>query len=369
MSRRGLLTLAAVGAAAGVGFRIWALLLPQGALDADEAVVGLMSRSILHGTLPVFFPGQGYGGTQESFLAAPLVAVFGLTAAAIRAVVVALWAASAILVWRVGLRVLDERRAVVAAVLFWVWPAYFDWKSTRAHGFYGSELFLALAVLLLVLRLAERVTRRDLVLLGLGLGLGLWSSPQVAIVALPALGWLVWRRRFAVRGWAIAVPAAVVGALPWLLGNLRHNWYSLHPGRNEGAWSAHMHNLVVATLPQAPGLRLAWSFEWLGGAAVGPCPSAPLAAGSPRLLVRRPPRLAPLLLIVLIFPVFYFVSPYTWLNSEPRYLTLVMPVFALLAAAALTEPAYAVAAILCAGALSAAGVVELHRHQAPPFRT
>ena len=71
MSRRGLLTLAAVGAAAGIAFRIWALLLPQGALDADEAVVGLMSRSILHGTLPVFFPGQGYGGTQESFLAAP----------------------------------------------------------------------------------------------------------------------------------------------------------------------------------------------------------------------------------------------------------------------------------------------------------
>ena len=128
MSRRGLLTLAAVGAAAGVGFRIWALLLPQGALDADEAVVGLLTRSILHGTLPVFFPGQGYGGTQESFLAAPLVAVFGLTAAAIRAAVVALWAASAILVWRIGLRVLDERRAVVAAVLFWVWPAYFDWK-------------------------------------------------------------------------------------------------------------------------------------------------------------------------------------------------------------------------------------------------
>src|SRR5438309_7125344 len=200
MSRRGLLLLAAVGAAAGIAFRVWALLLPPGALGADEAGVGLMTPGIMDGTLPVFFPGQGYGGTQESFLAVPLVAVFGLKAWAIRAVVVALWAASAILVWRIGLRVLDERRAVLAAVLFWIWPAYFDWKSTRAHGFYGSELFLALAILLLVLRLAERVTRRDLVLLGLGLGLGLWSSPQVAIVALPALGWLVWRRRFAVRG-------------------------------------------------------------------------------------------------------------------------------------------------------------------------
>src|SRR5437763_7445465 len=369
MSRRGLLTLAAVGAAAGVGFRIWALLLPQGALDADEAVVGLMSRSILHGTLPVFFPGQGYGGTQESFLAAPLVAVFGLTAAAIRAVVVALWAASAVLVWRIGLHVLDERRAVVAAVLFWIWPAYFDWKSTRAHGFYGSELFLALAILLLVLRLAEHVTRRDLVLLGLSLGLGLWSSPQVAIVALPALGWLVWRRRSVLSGWPFVLPAAVVGALPWLLGNLRHDWYSLHPGRNEGAWTAHLHNLVVATLPQALGIRLPWSFEWLGGAIVGYLVYAVLAGGFVMLFVRRRAELAPLLLIVVVFPVFYFVSPYTWLQSEPRYLTLVMPVFALLAAAALTRPALAIAAVACAAALSAAGLVELERQHVAPFRT
>jgi hypothetical protein len=369
MRRHGLLAFAVAGAAAGVGFRVWALLLPQGALDADEAVVGLMSRGILHGTLPVFFPGQGYGGTQESFLAAPLVAGFGLQASTIRAVVVALWALSAILVWRIGLRVLDGRRAVVAAVLFWIWPAYFDWKSTRAHGFYGSELFLALAVLLLVLRLDARVTRRDLGLLGLSLGLGLWSSPQVAIVALPALGWLVWRRPSVLRGWPLVLPAAVLGALPWLLGNLRHDWYSLHPGRNEGPWSAHAHNLVVATLPQALGLRLAWSFEWLGGPVVGYLLYAALAAGFLVLLLRRPPQLAPLLLVVVVFPVFYFVSPYTWLNTEPRYLTLVMPVFALLAAAALTKPAYVVAAVLCAAALSTAGLVELHRHDVAAFRT
>jgi dolichyl-phosphate-mannose-protein mannosyltransferase len=369
MRRPGLVALAVAGAAAGIGFRVWALLLPQGAFDADEAVVGLLTHGILHGTLPVFFPGQGYGGTQESFLAAPLMAAFGLQTWVIRSVVVALWAASAILVWRIGLRVLDERRAVAAAVLFWIWPAYFDWKSTRAHGFYGSELFLALAVLLLVLRLEARVTKRDLVLLGLALGLGLWSSPQVAIVALPALGWLVWRRRSVLRGLPLVLPAAVAGALPWLLGNLRHDWYSLHPGRNEGPWSAHAHNLVVATLPQALGLRLAWSFEWLGGAVVGYLLYAGLAAGFVVLLVRRPPRLAPLLLIVIVFPVFYFVSPYTWLNTEPRYLTLVMPVFALLAAAALTKPAYVLAAVLGAATLSAAGLVELDRHQVAPFRT
>ena len=93
MSRRTLFFVALCGAVAGSALRVWAVLLPQGALDADEAVVGLMARGIAHGTLPVFFPGQGYGGTQESFLAAPLVAAFGLETWAVRIVVVVLWAA------------------------------------------------------------------------------------------------------------------------------------------------------------------------------------------------------------------------------------------------------------------------------------
>jgi hypothetical protein len=362
-------TLVALGILAGIGLRVWAVLLPQGALDADEAVVGLLTRGILHGTLPVFFPGQGYGGTQEEFLAAPLVAIFGLHVWAIRIVVCVLWAVAALLVWRIGLRVLDERRAVYAALLFWIWPTYFVWKSTRAHGFYGSELVLGLAALLLVLRLAERVTRRDLVLLGLTLGCGLWSSPQVAIIALPALGWLVWRRREVVRGAPVVLAAGVVGGLPWLLGNLRHDWYSLHPGANEGSWTAHLHNLVVATLPEAIGVRLAWSFEWLGTPVVGYAIYITLVAGFVWLLWRRPPRLAPILLIVAIFPLFYFVSPYTWLQSEPRYLTLVVPLFAILIAYALTTPARAIAAFSVALALTVGGLIELDRHDVVAFRT
>lgn len=363
--RRAVVVLALVG----VGLRIWAWLLPQGALDADEAVVGLLSRSILHGTFPAFFPGQGYGGTQEEWLAAPLVGLFGMQTWAIRAPVIVLWALAAILVWRIGLRVLDPFRAVVAAALFWIWPAYFVWKSERAHGFYGSEVVLGLLVLLLVLRLEERVTRRDLALLGLALGCGLWSSPQVAIIALPALGWLVWRRRDVVRGTAVVVVAGVIGALPWLISNARHGWPSLHPGPNEGPWSEHLHNLVVATLPQSLGLRLAWSFEWLGTPVVAIAVYASVVAGFLRLLWKRPRRLTPVLLIVVLFPVFYFVSPYTWLQSEPRYLTLVVPLFALLLAYAASSIARAAAIVTIALAFSIGGLVELQRHQVVAFRT
>jgi hypothetical protein len=353
-------------AALGLGLRIWAWLLPQGALDADEAVVGLLARGIAHGTVPAFFPGQGYGGTQEELLAAPLVAAFGLHPWTVRTPVILLWAVAAVLVWRIGLRLLEPTQAVVAALVFWLWPTYFIWKSTRAHGFYGSELVLGLLVLLLVLRLRDAPARRDLVLLGLTLGCGLWSSPQVAIVALPALAWLGWTRRGLLRSTPLVLAAAVVGALPWLVGNLRHDWYSLHPGKNEGPWSAHLHNLVVATLPQALGLRLAWSFEWLGTPYLAVPLYAALVLGFAWLLVRRrPPRLAPILLILVCVPVFYFVSPYTWLQSEPRYLTLAVPLFALLLAA--TVPAAPLLAVTIA--FSIGGLVELQRHHVVAFRT
>jgi len=362
MDRRALVVVLAL---VGLGLRVWAWLLPQGALDADEAVVGLLSRGIVHGTFPAFFPGQGYGGTQEEWLAAPLVGIFGLHTWTIRVPVIVLWAVAAVLVWRIGLRLLDPARAVVAALVFWLWPAYFVWKSTRAHGFYGSELVLGLAALLLILRLAERVTRRDLLLLGLALGGGLWSSPQVAIVALPALCWLVWQRREVVRGAPLVVAGGIVGALPWLVANIRHDWPSLHPGANEGPWSQHLHNLVVATLPQALGLRLAWSFEWLGTPVVAIALYAAAVVGFLWLLWKRPPRLGVLLLIVVVFPVFYFISPYTWLQSEPRYLTLVVPLFALLLAYR-TPPAALIAVTL---AFSIGGLVELQRHHVVAFRT
>jgi hypothetical protein len=366
---RPVVLIAIAGAALGVGLRIWVLRSHLGAVDSDEAVVGLLAKGILHGRLPAFFPGQGYGGTQEEFLAAPLIALFGLSATTIRAAPLALWVASVVLVWLIGRRVLDDRRAVLASVVFWVWPAYFIWKSTRAHGFYGSELTLGLVVLWLILRLHDKRSLRDLVFLGLALGCGLWSSPQVAIVALPSLCWLVWTRRSLLRDAPVVLAFAVVGALPWLLGNLRRDWYSLHPGANEGPWTNHVHNLVVSTLPEALGLRLAWSYEWVGGVAVGLPVYALAVGGFGWLLMRHPSRLTPLLLIVLTFPVFYIVSPYTWLQTEPRYLTLVMPVFALLIASAMTTAWRTAAILTVVVAISIGGMIELDRHHVVAFST
>jgi 4-amino-4-deoxy-L-arabinose transferase-like glycosyltransferase len=357
------------GAAAGIGLRAWVLASSQGTLDADEAVYGLMARHVLHGHLTTFFWAQAYGGTQEVLLTAGVFGLFGSSTLALKIVPAVLYAVAAVLVWRVGRRTIGEPGAQVAAVLFWVAPTYFVWKSTRAHGFYGSSLVLGLIVVLMALRLRERYERRDAAVLGIALGLGWWATPQIAILALPAVGWLLWRRPGAARGWPLALVGFLLGAAPWIVANIRHDWYSLHLGADETSKVGHLHNLFAATLPTALGLRLPFSLAWLPGVVVGAALYAGAIAFFVWLLLRRWRQLEPLLVIALVFPVLYYFSPYTWLNTEPRYLVLFAPVVALLAASVLTTFPRAAAGVAVALALSIAGLEEMDRNNLAVFHS
>ena len=339
------------------------LLSSQGALDADEAVWGLMARHVLHGEVPTFFWGQAYGGTQETLVTAALFWVFGPSTAALQTVPILFWAAACLMLWRIGRRTLGEPRARLAAALFWMWPVYFVWKSTRAHGFYGAGLCFGLWSMLAALRLRERPTRADLVSLGLALGLGLWATPQVAILGLPAVAWLVWQRPRLVRRAPLALAGFALGSLPWWLWNARHGWGSLHAAPDSTTPLDHLHNLVVANLPAALGLRVPWTLHWLPGTALGAVGYGAFGIGFLTLLVRRPPGLGLPLLAATCFPVLYVASPYSWLNDEPRYLTLAAPVLVLLVAAA-ASGRRAIAVFAAAAALSFGGLALMEHENA-----
>jgi hypothetical protein len=350
------------GVAAGLLLRVWILASSLGTLDGDEGVWGTMANRVLHGEFSVFMWGQSYGGTQEVLLSVPFVAILGPTPLAIRIVPIALWGVAAILVWRIGRRLVGEFEARFAGLLFWIWSAYFVWKSTRAHGFYGSSAVLGLTVLLLTLRLGERRSRRDLVLLGLALGCGLWASPQVAVLAVPAVLWLLVTRPRIVTGSALVVAGLVVGASPWIVANVRHGFESLHPGIPQGDGIAHLHNLAVATTPTALGLRVPFSLEWLGGPYVGPALYASALAAVLLGLVRGGRALAVATLTFVLFPLLYYISPYTYVNVEPRYLTMLSPIVALVVGSLMTTPRRGVTVLACALALSVTGLAIMqHR--------
>ena len=357
---------AAAGAVTAAALRVWTLSSPIGGFDADEAVWGLMTRRALDGELTAFFWGQAYGGTHEVLLSAPVFAVADSSVATARVVPLALFAAASVLVWRVGRRTIGEPAATAAAVFFAIWPPYLVWKSTRAHGFYGSMVVLSLLVLLLTLRLGDRPSRRDAAALGLCLGLGWWAGPATAVVALPALLWLAVRLRAeALQLWP-ALPAALVGALPWLIWNLSHGFGSLDAAFGSGgSYVDHLRTFFLATFPTMLGLRTPFTLEWVTPELLARTISVAAFLLLVSMLLRDPARRL-LGAVALTYPVLQSLSSFAGLNEEPRYLVLLAPVLALAIAdvAARTVPLAALTAVVLV-ALSVNGIRELNLQQPP----
>ena len=356
----------ALGAVVGVVLRLIVWLSPLGQYESDEAVWGLMARHALDGELSAFFWGQAYGGTLEVLLTAAVFAVAGSGWIALRLVPIALTALAAVLVWRVGRRTVGEPAAAVAAVLFWVFPFYLVWKSVRAHGFYGSGLVLSLLLLLLVLRLAERRSRLDAALLGLVLGVGFWQTAQLVAVALPALAWLTWRRPAVWRDAWAAVPTAFAGALPWTLSNLRHDWWSLSIDAPAPPYLTRLRGGLAGTLPMALDLRLPFTSDWIGGKLVGGTAYVLVVVGLAVLAWRlRRTTVSLLAAVAIAYPFLYALSTYTWLNDEPRYMVLLLPVLALLLSLPARTPARGAAAVLVAAGLSALSIalIDVDRYR------
>jgi hypothetical protein len=203
------------------------------------------------------------------------------------------------------------------------------------------------------------------VLLGIAFGLAWWATPQALVLAGPAVAWLAWRRRELLRHAWLPLLAAIVGALPWLLANLRHDWYSLRGPPAGGTAGDRLHNLASATLPSALGLRLPFTLDWVLGPVAGVLLySLALVAIALATVVRRR-QLGPLALSLLLFPVAYAAAPYAWLTTEPRYLVFLGPVLALTLVAAGGTVRRGVAVACALEVLSIAGVGELARRDPP----
>jgi hypothetical protein len=349
-----------LGGAAGIGLRAWVYGAAMGSPGADEAIVGLMIRHALHGQFTTFYWGQSYGGTQEVLLGVPVFAVFGSGLLQLRSIPMTLSAIAAVLLWRVGRRTVSEPAAAAAGVLFWLWPPYTLVHDTQEWGFYGCDLVYCVLLLLLALRVDERPSRVRVALLGLVVGLVLWESAQVIPIAIAAVTWTVWRKPATLQHLWLALACAVVGALPWLVWNVRHDWSSVLPHSNLQQYEHGLRIFFSPLLLMALGLR-------------SPYTAAPLV---PRLLMyllyavllgafvlvgwkRRHDNVSLLVWVALSFPVVWaFSRRAISLESAPTFLIVLMPVLALLVAQAATTRPRACALVVVGCVVS---VVTLHR--------
>jgi hypothetical protein len=347
----GLLALATVLAAA---LRVGILLSDSlGVLDSDEAVVGLMARHILDGEPTAFFWGQSYGGTLEPLLVALAFALAGSGVLALKLVPILLFALAGLLVWLIGRRTIGDRGAAIAVTLFGLGPAYVVWWSTKERGFYGVTLVLSLLVVLLVLRLHDRVDRRELAALGLAFGVGWWTNAMIGFIAVPAVCWLVWRRPRVLRQAWIAVACAALGASLWIREAVVNDFAPLHQGPEPGndTYLDHLHTFFAADLPMALGLRIPFSLEWPAGEVVARVIELVAVLAVVWAAARKRGRPWEVLVVAaLAYPFLFAFAPVAAYNLEPRYLFVLSPIIALLAGLALARNALLATAV-CSAAL------------------
>ena len=343
------------------------MVLPTGALDSDEAVVGLMARHIVHShQFTTFYWGQNYGGSITAIVMALIFSVFGASTATLKAVPIGMSAIAAVLVWRLGRRTIGEPGATIAALAFWVWPTNYLWLSTKERGFYWACMILGLAFLLAVLRLVDRPGRwRDWIALGALGGLGWWTSPQILYFAVPGLIWLAIRLRRKIRRIAIALPFAVVGALPWLVWNVRHHWAALVPTSHQydKGYVGNIALLFRHGLPVALGLNA--DERWLVPGLFPAVYVGIVVLGAIAVAARRSkPWL--LVLTAVTFPLLWGAFPVSGVIGEGRYVIFVFPAIALLLVFALRSRVLQVMFLVAALAVSVDGVHRIRCCVEPP---
>ncbi|MHA4949938.1 ArnT family glycosyltransferase [Micromonospora sp. SD19] len=252
----------------GVVYRLILTLFTVPVSNSDEATFGLAALHIAQGReRPIFLYGQHYMGVLESYLAAPLVAVFGPSWPVLRLPMLVLYAVFLYLIHRLTRRLCTPWFAAFVVGLLALGPERVVRDQLTVVGGRPEVKPAVLLMLLITVGLAVgTVHRRRLAigLFGLLVGLSVWSDwlilPYLAVAGLA----LLWAVRRELLGWSglLLVAGAVVGVAPMIVDNLR-------AGPGEDSLSV-FREVSTKTGPQPP-----WSDRIRGGLLEG----VPLAHG------------------------------------------------------------------------------------------
>ena len=277
--------------ACGVALRLALILAGWPHTNSEEGTMGLEAMHILQrGERPIYFYGQNYMGAGEAYLGALAFRLFGVSLAALRLGMVALYALFMLGVGWLAHLLYGRRVALVSLAVLVLGTPFLLQIELLADG--GKAETLALGALALALSawlalrwndtpIRGRHMRRYAALIGWGVcaGLGLYTYAIVAPFAL-ASGLLLliacWRELR--RGlWALALAGLLIGLLPAILytasAPLTNNpvavFLSLHQSLNSGGASGlallpkQLVGTLLYTLPEAIGLVNVYPVEAL----------------------------------------------------------------------------------------------------------
>jgi 4-amino-4-deoxy-L-arabinose transferase-like glycosyltransferase len=208
-------------AAAAVVPRLVVLLHERGRILTafTEKSDGFAQTFVRHGTFGLV-PGESSAYTQPlyGFFLVPLYWIFGRHWLVVGLAQTAVAAATALLVYAIGRRVLPRRGAVAAAVISTLDP-YLVWHDVHVNREIVDQVVAAALVLLTLVAVERRSTRWGAAA-GLVAGIAILGNTRLALLPLVLAAYLLWRlgRRALVPAAALVVAAGLAVA-PWVVRN------------------------------------------------------------------------------------------------------------------------------------------------------
>jgi hypothetical protein len=242
-------------------------------IDSDAVIAGLCAFRVADGHFPAFIPGGTRISAASCYVAAAYFHLFGASRVGL-ALTGLTWGALYLVFSLLFLRAALGRKMACLGFVFAMVPPEQFMTVTYAPWGYGEIMASCAATLWLAAlwrnggascdKLRTGLWQR--VCFGLSVGLGLWFSIQTLMIALPAIVWIALKRGRATLSEALpALPAAVVGFTPYLLGNVTHGFPSLTQNwasRPASSWGQVWDNFVWLSTYLIPKLFIREYAGW-----------------------------------------------------------------------------------------------------------
>ncbi|HEY6327112.1 MAG TPA: hypothetical protein VIW73_11435 [Candidatus Cybelea sp.] len=312
-------------------------------IDSDAVIAGLCAFRVADGHLPAFIPGGTRISAASCYVAAAYFHLLGAGRVGL-ALTGLTWGALYLAFSLLFLRATLGRKLACLGFVFAIVPPEQFMTVTYAPWGYGEIMASCAATLWLAALWRNGGALGQRVAFGFSVGLGLWFSIQTLMIALPAIAWIALKRGRAVLREAIpALPAAVVGFLPYLLGNVTHGFPSLTQNwasRAASSWGQVWDNFAWLTTYLLPKLFIREYAGWWSLPALLALAYLVVAVGFVIALRARGRELGSLLLLVLAAVVltFSFSNAGTVRGWTVRYIAplyIVAPVACAIGVAAL----------------------------------
>lgn len=187
----------------------------------DEAIVSLMAKHILRGEFPIFFYGQNWFGSIESFVIAFFFLVMGITTEALKYAPLLMYSLFCTLTYLLARELYSHRVGLISMMWCVVAPArLWEFSLTPIGGYVETPLFsvFLLWVAIKLIR-ADRRGERIFWYLFAGLigGLGWWTTPMMFYSLVAVFIFILLKERLDAfkYGILLTLPMFILGSLPF----------------------------------------------------------------------------------------------------------------------------------------------------------